>query len=196
MAKTDYDFCIGTNNITLRQALTSMLSNAGFSSSGESKSIPGLLRTLRMVQPWLAVIDTALPPGNIEQLASIIENDGLAAAVYINTTGIDLDLCVQLGWPVEAAVLAAVAETVCTEFAHKKRLQQEIEDLKKELMVRRDIEKAKAIVMHAYGLGEEEAYRFLRNTSMKYRTPLVKISKQIIKDPRCLASLSPPGQNL
>ncbi len=195
MGKSDYDFCLGTNNPKLARTIFGMLNEAGFHSSGTGKSIPDLLRTLRIVQPWLAVIDTALPPGNIEQLASIIETDGLSAAVYINTTGIDLDLYVQLQWPVDAPVLTAVAEAVCNEFARKKRLQQEIETLQKQLDSRKKVEKAKGLIASYFKLSEDEAYRMLRKTSMEKRIPLAKMAGRIIEEPGFLDVLSPPRQN-
>ncbi len=186
MANNNYDFCIGTNKPALKRTLASMLAEAGFYSSGEAKNIPDYLRTLRTVQPWLAVIDTSLPPGNIEQLADIIENDGLAAAIYINTSGVDLDLYVQLKWPVETSVLTAVAEVVCNEFAHKKKLQKEINNLQRKLSERKNIEKAKGIISKKYKLTEEEAYQALRKSSMKNRTTAAEMSKQIIENPDCL----------
>ncbi len=192
MAKNSYDYCIGTDKSTLKRQLTAMLSAAGFYSSGAGSNIPGFLRTLRTAQPWLAIIDTGLPPGNIEQLASIIENDGLAAAIYINTSGIDMDLYVQLDLPVEAPVLTAVAEAVCNEFAHKKKLQQEIEGLQKKLNERKDIEKAKGILVTHYKLSEEEAYIMLRNSSMKQRISMAEMSSRIISDPGSLSFSAPP----
>ncbi len=183
MVDTRYDYCIGTVNARLKKSLTVMLAEAGFYSSGEAGSVPLLLRKLRMVQPWLAVIDTALPPGNIEQLAAIIESDGLAAVIYINTSGIRLDRYVQLSWPVEAPVFTAVAEAVCSEFAHKKKLQREIADLQRKLHKRKIIEKAKGVLASHYSLDEEEAYRFLQKSSMEQRITMTKLAGLIIEDP-------------
>lgn len=195
MGKNGYDFCVGTDNPALGRTITVMLSEEGFYCSGNSKSVPGFLRTLRSVQPWLAVIDTALPPGNIEQLASIIENDSLSAAIYINTTGVDLDLYVQLKWPVDAPVLTAVAEAVCSEFAHKKRLQQEIDNLKRKLEQRKKIEKAKGLVAVYCKVDEDEAYQLIRKYSMKNRISLADMAGRIIEEPAHLSVLSQPRQN-
>ncbi len=195
MGKSGYDYCLGSNSLSFRKKVSGMLNKAGFYNSGTSKSIPELLRTLRTVQPWLAVVDTALPPGNIEQLASIIENDGLAAAIYINTTGLGLDIYVQLTWPVEAPVLNAVAEAVCSEFDHKKKLHQEIEDLQNRLDQRKLIEKAKGHIQDICKLNEEEAYQFLRRSSMEKRISLAELAKYVIDDPGYIAFLSPHRQN-
>ena len=195
MGKSGYDYCLGSNSLSFRKKVSGMLNKAGFYNSGTSKSIPELLRTLRLVQPWLAIVDTALPPGNIEQLASVIENDSLSAAIYINTTGIDLDIYVQLPWPVEAPVLNAVAEAVCNEFAHKKKLHQEVEILQNKLNQRKIIEKAKGYVQDVCKLNEEEAYQFLRRSSMEKRISLAELAKYVIDDPGYIAFLSPHRQN-
>ncbi len=191
MSNSGYDFCIGTDNPRLGRAITGMLNGAGFYSSGTSKNVSGLLRTLRSIQPWLAVIDTALPPGNIEQLASIIKHDILSAAVYINTTGIDLDLHVQLKWPVDAPVLVAVSEAVCNEFAHKKKLQQEIADLQRKLGQRKQIEKAKGLIAEYFKLNEDQAYHLLRKASMEQSISLATLARHIIEEPAYLVALSP-----
>lgn len=189
MAVNRYDYCIGTANPGLKKSLALMLGTAGFYSSGEGKSIPLLLRTLRSVQPWLAVIDTDLPPGNVEELAAIIENDGLAAALYINSGSTRLRNHVQLSWPVDAMVLTAVAEAICNEFAHKKKLQSKIEALQQKLYERKIIEKAKGIVTIKFTLSEEESYQFLQRMSMKKRISIAALASQVIADPDLLSAL-------
>ena len=189
MADVRYDYCIGTANSGLKKALAAMLGTVSFYSSGEGKSIPLLLRTLRSVQPWLAVIDTDLPPGNIEELAAIIENDGLAAALYINSGNSRLRNYVQLSWPVDETVLTAVAEAICSEFAHKKKLQGKIEALQQKLCERKIIEKAKGIVATQFALSEEESYQFMQSMSMKKRISIAALASQVVNDPGLLSVL-------
>ncbi len=192
MVDTRYDYCIGTANPKLKKTLAGILTEAGYYSSGEGNSAPVLLRRLRSVQPWLVIIDTALPPGNIEGLADVIENDGLAASIYINTTGISLNRYVQLMWPVEAPVLTAVAAAVCSEFARKKKLQKEIESLQVKLQQRKLVEKAKGVLASLYSLSEEEAHILLRQNSMDQRISMAEMANKIIKEPNHFSSLLPP----
>jgi len=195
MANIIYDYCIGSNNFSLRRQITIMLNQAGFYSSGEARNVPLLLRKLRSVQPWLAVIDTALPPGNISHLAAIIENDALAAAIYINTTGTEQAGYVQLDWPVEAQVLSAVAEAVCSEFARKKMLHKKIDSLQQKLNERIAVEKAKGIIAKHYFLSEEEAYNYLRKCSMERRITLAEMAARINAKPGSFSALGPPPKN-
>ena len=189
MVDTRYDYCIGTANSRLQKSLTAMLAEAGFYSAGSAENIPVLLRKLRTIQPWLVVIDTALPPGHIEELAEIIENDTLAACLFINTTGSALERYVQLTWPVEAPVLTAVARAVCSEFARKKKLQREVETLQKKLNERKLMDKAKGLLQNLYSVSEDEAFQFLRKTSMQKRLTMAETADLVIKDPDLFNSL-------
>ena len=189
MIDTRYDYLIGTANSRLYKSLATTLAEASFYSAGSAESTPVLLRKLRRIQPWMVVVDTALPPGNIEELAEIIDNDTLAALLFINTTGSELERYVQLTWPVEAPVLTAVAKTVCSEFARKKKLQQEVETLQKKLNERKLLNKAKGLLQNLYAINEEEAFQFLRKTSMQKRLTMAEMAEIIIKEPDLFSSL-------
>jgi len=183
MRDNSYNYCVGTNNLSLRSAIIRTLSEAGFKSSGEAKNIADFLRTLRMLQPWLAIIDTALPPGNINELINIIKNDSLAATICINTNGINMDEAISINWPFEKEVLIAVSTAVCHEFAHIKSLNKKIESLQNQLVERKIIEKAKGILIKTYLMEEGEAFRLIQSKSMEHRIPMAKLSLMIIKDP-------------
>ncbi len=183
MDRGKYDFCVGTADPAYKRQLTGMLASAGFFATGSAASIPELLRVLRTVQPWLVVVDTNLPPGHVEQLAAIIEDDGLAAAIYLGAPNQRLARYPRLPWPVEAPVLTAVAETVCLEFIQKKKLKDDVDQLKQKLAERREIEKAKALIMRQLGLDEEEAFRRLRSLSMNQRISLIEAARQVLSKP-------------
>lgn len=189
MGNNHYDYCIGTTDAVLKREVTTVLNRAGYYSSGEAKSIPLFLRLIRTVQPWLALIDTNLPPGNIIELADIIESDGLAGVLLINTTGNKLNSFVQLNWPVDEAVLVAVADAVCSEFARKKRMHEKIASLQQKLNERKIIEKAKNKLINHYSLTEEEAFRFLQKKSMDRRISLSEMANLVIDSSDSFSSL-------
>ena len=180
MERGKCDFCIGTADAGLKKQLTAMLTAAGFYSTGAAASTPELLRLLRAVQPWLVLVDVNLPPGNVEQLAAVIEDDGLAAVLYLGAPAHRLKRYPRLPWPVEGDVLTAVADALCREFIQRKKLRQDVEDLKKKLAERREIEKARALIMQKTGSGEEEAFRRLRSLSMERRLPLIEAARQVL----------------
>jgi len=183
MGNNKYDYCIGTNNAGLKKTVSIMLNEAGFYQSGEAKNIPEFLRILRLTQPWLAIIDTAIPPGNIRQLAAIIEEDGLSAALFIDTGKTSINGYMLLRWPVETQVLSAVTETLCLEYARKKTLKKQIWGLEKKLINRKEIEKAKGILMQNMEVDEDQAYRYLQTQSMEKRITMIEMARAVIANP-------------
>jgi two-component system, response regulator PdtaR len=181
MDRAKFDFCIGTADPAVKRQLITALSAAGFKSAGAGVNITELLRTLRSVQPWLVVVDINLP-GNLEQLASIIEEDSLAAAIYIGPVKKRLEQYPRLPWPVDGSVLAAVAEALCVEFARKRKLRREIGSLKQTLAERREVEKAKGLLMKKLSLSEDEAFRYLRGSSMEQRISLIDAARQVLRE--------------
>lgn len=192
MVEKHYDYCIGTANFSLKKSIITILSEAGFSCAGESDNIPLFLRKIRTVQPWFAVVDTALPPGNIEQLASIIESDGLAAGIYINHKGKEILNYVQINWPLEASALPAVARAVCSEFYRKRKLQKEIDELNSKLHTRKIVERAKGLLVKSFSVNEEEAYRLIQKASMDKRLEMAETAAEVIKDPMSFYSFLRP----
>ncbi|MEW5785561.1 MAG: ANTAR domain-containing protein [Bacillota bacterium] len=180
MHRGKFDYCIGTADPAMKRQVTAMFAAAGFYMIGTGSDIPDLLRTLRSVQPWLVIVDMNIPPGNVKQVASIIEEDALAAAVYLGPEDSRLEQYVRLPWPVEAPILTAVAEALCLEFAQKKKLRREIAGLKQKLAERREIEKAKGKLMEEHSLSEEAAFRHLRDRSMAERVTLAEAARKVL----------------
>ncbi len=60
------------------------------------------------------------------------------------------------------------------------QLQQQIEQLSSKLEERRWVEKAKGLLMKFHAMDESQAYKALRNTSMKSSQPMVDIARNVI----------------
>ena len=60
------------------------------------------------------------------------------------------------------------------------RLQQEAHEAKRQLEIRKIVERAKGILQHRQGLTEEEAYLRLRNESRRLRRPMKELAEAII----------------
>lgn len=60
------------------------------------------------------------------------------------------------------------------------RLLSEAEEMKRQLELRKLVERAKGILQHRHGLSEEEAYLRLRNESRRLRRPMKELAEAII----------------
>ncbi len=92
----------------------------------------------------------------------------------------------HLHTPDEVALLTFVGEQMGTAISHSglqeenARLMAEAEEAKRQLEIRKLVERAKGLLQHRHGLSEEEAYLRLRNESRRLRRPMRDLAEAII----------------
>jgi signal transduction protein with GAF and PtsI domain len=72
----------------------------------------------------------------------------------------------------------AVAKSMLAD--QNARLVQEAHEAKRQLEIRKIVERAKGILQHRHGLTEEEAYLRLRNESRRLRRPMRDLAEAVI----------------
>ena len=70
----------------------------------------------------------------------------------------------------------------------KKALKNQIRGLENKLISRKEIEKAKGILMQKMKLDEESAYRYLQTRSMEKRITMIEMARKVIAKPDCYSS--------
>lgn len=83
--------------------------------------------------------------------------------------------------PIAKANLIPAIEVALHQSSKSKRLQQHIDDAKAEVRQRKVIEKAKGILMQTKSLSEQEAFKYLRDTSMSKQLSMYKLAQQIME---------------
>lgn len=76
--------------------------------------------------------------------------------------------------------LAAVIELALARFKQIERLQTELSRARQALEERKDIDRAKGIIMRQKGCNEEEAYQALRKTAMDQNRRIGEVAKNIV----------------
>lgn len=113
---------------------------------------------------------------------------GIAASKEFTTNGLLLALRVLPVVPKAKAGSAIVILQDVTELRKRdeelQKLNAELADLKESLETRKLLDRAKGILMTAYGMTEQEAYRKLQQFSMEKRIPLKELAERIIKSAR------------
>jgi signal transduction protein with GAF and PtsI domain len=88
--------------------------------------------------------------------------------------------------PEEISLLTFIGEQMGTAISshvlaeENSRLQQETEEMKRQLEIRKVVERAKGILQNRHSLTEEEAYLRLRNESRRLRKPMKELADAII----------------
>lgn len=82
--------------------------------------------------------------------------------------------------PLREEELLPTIELSISRFAEFVSLRRENEDLKKTLEARKNIERAKGILMKQQGISEAEAFSLIQKKSMDMRKPMAEIAQAII----------------
>jgi len=76
--------------------------------------------------------------------------------------------------------LSGIIQVAAARFAEHKRLRDELKEAKNELTERKQVDRAKGILMADHGFSEEEAYKRMRSMAMSKGKRIAEIAEAII----------------
>jgi len=184
----DVSILIAAGNDVFLKKLKAFLVQNGYHVVEQAKEGNECLRKIRAVRPFLAVLDYDIPVINGLELARIAVEDNLCEVILItsseqrnqiNPTKLERDITIVTK-PIVRENFLSLLELVIRNRRKILQLEKEINELKETLEARKNIERAKGILMKNLGLTEDEAYRRLQKQSMDRGIPLKDIAKAII----------------
>lgn len=161
----------------------------GYRIAGECKDGAGALRLARMLLPQLLVIDDDLPDQKGLAIGKILAKEQICPVIVFSNkwnygieTYTEEGLLAVLAKPMQQDVFLQFA--LCLEAAHGRifQLETELAKLRKDLENRKIIERAKGMLMAERHWTEEEAYQWLRNTSMERMVSISVLAQEIVRD--------------
>jgi response regulator NasT len=147
-----------------------------------------MLRTIQSHQPDLVLIDTESPSRDVlEQLAAVSAN-APRPVVMLSGDAHDDAIRAALGVGVSAYVvdsidprrLGPIMRVAIERFRGEQALREELESTRTQLAERKQVERAKGILMKQRGCTEEEAFASLRSLAMQRGLRLGEIAQQVI----------------
>ncbi|TWT92527.1 ANTAR domain-containing response regulator [Neorhodopirellula pilleata] len=187
MADTNLTIYLAHGDGEARRDLVSMLEELGHVVALETASGEELIRRsigrppdLNIAAPTLSDMD------GIEALIRIGEQRPIASIVIARSNDVE-----KIERAMEDHVMAYLVEPVTKDsllpaiylaehrFEEFKKLIERIDSLEQRLEIRKVIEQAKGILMHARGFSESEAHRFLQRLATKQRKKLIEIAQSI-----------------
>ncbi|EXX87786.1 Fis family transcriptional regulator [Paenibacillus darwinianus] len=185
----------------IRMDLREMLEEEGYHIGGEAKNGQEAIELVAKLKPDLVIMDIKMPVMNGIKASHIIrkmqDTSVLLLTAYSQKELVQdarsAGVAAYLVKPVSEADLIPAVEIALSQKERMDALKHDLQQLKQSIEERKRIEKAKGIVMKAYALEEEEAYRKMRMASMAFRMPLSRLAACILQDgPGQLASMSLP----
>ena len=164
------------------------LREAGFSRVQRLETTDRLIARIGEIDPDIVVIDLANPQRDtLEQMFIVSRLVKRPITMFVDQSDSD-----QTRAAIEAGVSAyvvdglrrdrvkTIVEMCVTRFRAYERLETELQDARNALEDRKAIDRAKAILMKAKGLSEEDAYALLRTTAMNQKKRIAQIAQSVI----------------
>lgn len=172
-----------------RMDLAEILSEAGYHVVGQAADGYDAIEICKKHNPDLVIMDVKMPIMDGLQAAEIIMGQSLAKCVlmltayndgeFVNRAN-DLGVMGYLIKPIEEKTLLPAIKIALRRNEEMQVYKKQAIEIAKKLEERKCIERAKGILMEKNRITEEEAYAYLRNTSMMKRCSMGKIADMIL----------------
>lgn len=174
------------------------LRESGYDNVTVVHDIPGVARTIAVINPDVIVIDLENPNRDVlENMFQLSRAVKRPVAMFVDSADrSSIEAAVEAG--VSAYVVDGlkrervkpILDMAIVRFNAFSRLSRELEEAKTELEDRKMIGRAKGILMKSKGLSEEEAYALLRKTAMNQNRKIAEIAQSLVT----AAGLLGPGE--
>jgi len=147
------------------------------------------VRLARETGPDVVILDIKMPGMDGLEAARQIYRQRPVPIVLLTAYGdrelveraAELPVMAYLIKPVDERELLATLEVVVARFAEQQRTLQRALEAEERLAVRKQIERAKGVLMRQEGLDEEEAYRYIQRRARDERRPMREIAEEILR---------------
>ena len=180
---------IADNESIIRMDLKELLEEAGHEVVAEAVDGLKAVELTRKHKPDLVIMDIKMPEMDGIAAAKIISNEKLAPVLLLTAysqkeiveKAKDSGVLAYLVKPVKESNLFPAMEIALSRFQEYLEIEQELLDLRNSLETRKILDRAKGLLMDAYNLSEQEAFRRIQQYSMAKRKSIHEVAESIIE---------------
>jgi two-component system, response regulator PdtaR len=179
---------LGMNSETSSNKLKAILVENSYLVIDISKDGHDCLRKIRALKPDLVILDYSLPLLNGYEIAKIALEDRICDVILIATEPQDSVIdemksennFVCMVKPLNKPGLINTIDLMIKNKRRISELERQIDELRSSLDTRKEVEKAKGLLMKNLNLSEPEAFKRIQRQSMDRGIPMKEIAKAII----------------
>lgn len=179
---------VAMSNDTSVNKLKMILTESGYIVIDSARDGHECLRKMRALRPDLTLMEYDLPLMGGYEVAKIAIEDSISDVILISTEAhrnIVNDISAESGFmfmtkPLNKAGLVSTIDLMIKNRRKITKLEKEIEELRSTLDTRKEVEKAKGLLMKNLHLSEAEAFKRIQKQSMDKGIPMKEIAKAII----------------
>ena len=169
---------IAEDSSLIRMDLSEILKLNGYEVIGEACDGLECLNLVKILKPDIILLDIKMPLLNGINVARILKEENYQGCIIMLTAYSNKDYIKEssengvagyLIKPLNEDVLLGQISFCYKNFKEKKDLEESVIKIEKKLKERKELDKAKGILMAKYSLTEEEAYKKIRTISMEKR---------------------------
>ena len=172
---------IGIANQAFAEKLILFLEDAGYHIADRGEDSNEILRKVRNLQPDFVILDYDIRPNSGYNVARVLDEDRICGGILLMSEAqktivqdeVDLMNFAYLTKPLNKALLTNTIELLHKSSKSIFELEKKIDKLKDTIESRKEIEKAKGILMQLHGITEQEAFRKMQKQSMDTGVPIV-----------------------
>lgn len=168
--------------------LKTLLTKSGYTVVDYAKDGHECLRKIRALKPDLSILDYNLNQMNGYEVSKVAIEDKLCSVILITSAsqeGVITNLRNESGFtcmvkPLNKIALINSIDLMIKNSKKIRELERQIEELKTTLNTRKEVERAKGLLMKHLNLSEDEAFKRIQKQSMDRGIPMKEIARAII----------------
>ncbi|MFZ5986205.1 MAG: ANTAR domain-containing response regulator [Bacillota bacterium] len=179
---------VAMSNDTSIGKLRGILTECGYKVIEQAKDGQDCMRKIRTLKPDIAILDFNVSSVNGYEVAKIVLEDDICDVILI-ATEVQKELLddinseselVCMTKPINKTTLINTIDLMVKSKRKIRKLQSEINELRNTLDTRKEVEKAKGLLMKHLELTESEAFKRIQKQSMDKGIPMKEIARAII----------------
>lgn len=181
---------VAEDEALIRMDLVEMLGECGYAVVGQAADGQAAVDQARTLRPDVVFMDVAMPRRDGLSAAEEIIAEGIAPVVMV--TAFSQRDTVQraaaagaLGYlvkPFTRADLAPAIEIAVARWQQMRALDEQVQGLRERQEAREVVDRAKRLLEDRLGVGEAEAFAWLRRAAMDRRLTLAEVAAQVVAE--------------